>query len=101
MNDFKDKKDSFLVEMSLLGSNKAYEELIIRHEKSVKGTALKITENEYSAEDASQDAFVSAWIKLDNLRDPEKFGSWVCTIAKKLRKEYRCTLQKYFTGYKP
>ena len=82
MNGFKDKKDGALVELSLLGNEKAYEELVIRYEKSVKGTALKVTENEFSAEDASQDAFVSAWIKLDSLREPEKFGSWVCSIAK-------------------
>ena len=33
MNDFTsftDKQDDFLVEMTLLGSNKAYEELVIR-----------------------------------------------------------------------
>lgn len=82
MNGFKDKKDGALVELSLLGNEKAYEELVIRYEKSVKGTALKVTENEFSAEDASQDAFVSAWIKLDSLREPDKFGSWVCSIAK-------------------
>ena len=58
MNGFKDKKDGALVELSLLGNEKAYEELVIRYEKSVKGTALKVTENEFSAEDASQDAFV-------------------------------------------
>ncbi len=82
VNSLKDKNDGILVEMSLLGDQTAYEELVIRHEKSVKGTAYKITENEFSAEDASQDAFVSAWIKLDSLREKEKFGSWVCSIAK-------------------
>ena len=82
MNSFKDKKDGFLVEMSLLGNEKAYEELVIRHEGRVRGTAFKVTENEFSAEDASQDAFVSAWINLDSLRDGEKFGAWVCSIAK-------------------
>ena len=51
MNGFKDKKDGALVELSLLGNEKAYEELVIRYEKSVKGTALKVTENEFSAED--------------------------------------------------
>lgn len=47
MNGFKDKKDGALVELSLLGNEKAYEELVIRYEKSVKGTALKVTENEF------------------------------------------------------
>ncbi len=77
-----DYKDEVLVEMTLLGNNGAYEELVIRHEKAVKGTAYKVTGNEYSAEDASQDAFVSAWMHLDALRDRSRFGPWVCSIAK-------------------
>lgn len=82
MTLYNDKKDDTLVELTLLGNEKAYEELVRRHEKAVLGTAYKVTENQYSAEDASQDAFVSAWVNLDSLRDREKFGSWVCSIAK-------------------
>lgn len=82
MNAFTDKKDDFLVEMTLLGSDKAFEELVVRYEKRVKGTAYKVTKNTFSAEDASQDAFVCAWAKLGSLKDPSKFGSWVCSIAK-------------------
>lgn len=82
MNDYKDKKDGTLVEMTLLGDDRAYETLVTRHQRSVMGTAYKVTGNEFSAEDASQDAFVSAWVNLNSLRDGEKFGSWVCSIAK-------------------
>lgn len=82
MNGYKNTIDKDLVEMTLVGDEKAYEELVIRHERSVHGTAFKITKNKYSAEDASQDAFVSAWTKLDTLKEREKFGSWVCAIAK-------------------
>ena len=77
-----DKKDSVLVELTLLGDTTAYAELVTRHEKAVKGSAYKVTGGTYFAEDASQDAFVSAWINLSSLRDRDKFGSWVCTIAK-------------------
>ncbi|MBR6807066.1 MAG: RNA polymerase sigma factor [Clostridia bacterium] len=77
-----DKKDSVLVELTLLGDTTAYAELVTRHEKAVKGSAYKITGGTYFAEDASQDAFVSAWINLSSLRDRDKFGSWVCAIAK-------------------
>lgn len=82
MNGFKDKSDGALVEMTLLGSGKAFEELVIRYENKVFGTAYKVTKNKFSAEDVSQDAFVSAWIKLNTLKDKTKFGSWVCSIAK-------------------
>ena len=82
MNGFKNKSDDALVKMTLLGNNKAFEELVIRYEGKVKGTAYKVTKNRFFAEDASQDAFVCAWIRLDSLKDRSKFGSWVCSIAK-------------------
>ncbi|MBQ8881341.1 MAG: sigma-70 family RNA polymerase sigma factor [Oscillospiraceae bacterium] len=82
MTHYVSHSDDTLVELSLLGDQSAFEELVGRHERSVLGTALKITENQYSAQDASQDAFVSAWINLDRLKERSKFGSWVCSIAK-------------------
>ena len=82
MNKYSDKKDGALVEMTLLGDDRAFEELVLRHQRAVMGTAFKVTENRFFAEDASQDAFVSAWINLDSLNDGDKFGSWVCAIAK-------------------
>ncbi|MBQ6660985.1 MAG: RNA polymerase sigma factor [Lachnospiraceae bacterium] len=82
MKNYQGMNDETLVRISLLGEDKAYEELVKRHGKAVLGTAQKITHNRYSAEDASQDAFVSAWMKLGMLRDHSKFRSWVCMIAK-------------------
>lgn len=82
MKNYKEHKDSMLVDMTLLGDERAFEELVKRHEKSVKGTAYKTTGNTFSAEDAAQDAFVSAWLNLDSLSDRDKFGAWVCSIAK-------------------
>lgn len=86
MTPYFDANDESLVELTLLGNEKAYEELVIRHERAVRGTAFKVTKNEYSAEDASQDAFVSAWMNLDSLRYRDRFGSWVCSIAKNCAK---------------
>ncbi len=82
MTEFFDKEDSVLVQLTLLGDENAYAELVTRHERSVKGTAYKVTHNSHSAEDASQDAFVSAWMNLSALRDGNRFGAWVCSIAK-------------------
>ena len=82
MKNYKEHRDSILVDMTLLRDERAFEELVKRHEKSVKGTAYKTTGNTFSAEDAAQDAFVSAWLNLDSLSDRDKFGSWVCSIAK-------------------
>ena len=82
MNKYNEKNDETLVQMTLLGDSEAFDALVLRHERAVKGTAYKVTGNTFSAEDASQDAFVSAWMNLSSLKDPERFGSWVCSIAK-------------------
>ena len=47
MKNYKEHQDGALVELTLLGNEKAYEELVIRHEKAVKGTAFKVTGNEF------------------------------------------------------
>ena len=87
MTEYSVKKDNDLVELTLLGDERAFEELVRRHEYRVKATAYKVTGNSYSAEDASQDAFVSAWVNLDRLADPSRFGSWICAIAKNHAKD--------------
>ena len=53
MNKYSDKDDQFLVEMTLLGDEAAYEALVLRHQRAVMGTAYKVTGNRHSAEDAS------------------------------------------------
>ncbi len=96
MNNHFDKTDEALVELTLLGDGTAYEELVTRHQRAVMGTAYKVTKNRFSAEDASQDAFVSAWMNLCELRDASKFGAWVCSFAKNcartLERHYRAAI---------
>lgn len=82
LKKYMDAEDDTLVERTLLGDGDAYEALVLRHEKAVKGTAFRVTGNQFSAEDAAQDAFVTAWMKLDSLRERDRFGAWVCSIAK-------------------
>ena len=74
--------DEVLVALTLSGDQNAYEALVARHERSVMAAARRITCDDYLAEDASQEAFVSAWIKLDCLREPARFGAWVRRIAR-------------------
>ena len=66
MTVYNDKKDDTLVELTLLGNEKAYEELVRRHEKAVMGTAYKVTENKYSllSPGTKPFKFKSIWSKL-------------------------------------
>ncbi|MEW9122657.1 MAG: sigma-70 family RNA polymerase sigma factor [Thermotaleaceae bacterium] len=50
-------------------------------------TAYFIMKNEDDAKDIVQDAFITAFSKLEQLREKDKFGSWICTIACNLAKD--------------
>lgn len=57
------------------------ENLYHRYFNNTYRTAYLITGDHQLAEDATQEAFLKAFLKLDTLRDIEKFGSWVAVIA--------------------
>lgn len=83
---YQDQNDETLVMLTLAGEPSAYEVLVARYEGRVLSAALSVTRQRFMAEDAAQDAFVAAWMKLDTLREPEKYGVWVCRIAKNCAK---------------
>ncbi len=74
--------DETLVMLTLAGEQSAYEVLVNRYQKAVIASAFSVTHNAFMAEDTAQDAFVTAWMKLDTLSEPQKFAPWVCRIAK-------------------
>ena len=79
---YKNETDETLVMLTLAGEQTAYEVLVTRYQNHVVSSAISVTKNHFMAEDAAQDAFVTAWMKLNTLQDPKKYGAWVCRIAK-------------------
>ena len=79
---YQNETDETLVMLTLAGEQSAYEALVVRYQKAVIASAITITKNQFMAEDAAQDAFVTAWMKLNTLQEPKKYASWVCRIAK-------------------
>ena len=80
--DYSVKSDEILVEYTIHHDNSAYEELVKRHMHEVIGTAYMILRDEFMAQDIAQEAFVSCYFNLENLREREKFGAWVRRTAK-------------------
>ena len=78
--------DETLVMLTLAGDQSAYETLVVRYQRAVIASALQITRSQFMAEDAAQDAFVTAWMKLNTLQEADKFARWVCRIAKNCAK---------------
>ncbi len=79
---YKNEPDETLVMLTLAGEQTAYEVLVTRYQRAAVASAMAVTKNHFMAEDAAQDAFVTAWMKLNTLAEPKKYSSWVCRIAK-------------------
>lgn len=88
-------EDETLVLLTLAGDPGAYEALVIRHRKTVIAAANSVLHSRYLAEDAAQDAFITAWMKLNVLREGSRFGPWVCRIAKNCAKNMIVRYRSY------
>ena len=94
---YQNQKDETLVMLTLAGEQSAYEVLVARYENAVIASAASVTHNRHMAEDSAQDAFITAWIKLNMLREPEKYGAWVCRIAKNCAKNTVMRFQSFIS----
>ena len=95
--NYSELTDDTLVSLSLLGENEAFGALVVKYQKAVAASAYSITKNSSAAEDIMQDAFVSAWMKLNTLREANKFGVWVCRIAKNKAKNFAMQHRDYIS----
>jgi RNA polymerase sigma-70 factor (ECF subfamily) len=66
-----------LVERAIGGDHDAFAELARASINRLYATARLILRDESRAEDATQEALVSAWRDLSGLRDPERFEAWL------------------------
>jgi RNA polymerase sigma-70 factor (ECF subfamily) len=65
-----------LVRMAASGDREAFERLIATSVDRSFRIARAILGGDADARDATQDAFISAWRDLPNLRDPARFDAW-------------------------
>jgi RNA polymerase sigma factor (sigma-70 family) len=74
--------DAELVRAARRGDKQAFVEIVARHQAMVCGTALGILGNIAASEDAGQEAFLTAWRKIHELREPERLRAWLRQIAR-------------------
>ena len=91
--------DEMLVRAVLAGRKEAYERLYDRYAALVRAVCYGTTRNLADAQDLAQDVFLRAYEKLEQLRNPDRFGNWLVAIARlrgrewqrqKLRNSKRC-----------
>jgi RNA polymerase sigma-70 factor (ECF subfamily) len=74
-------EDGQLVRLALAGDSIAFDTLYERYARIVHGLLLaRVGRDE--VDDLVQDVFLTAWRRLDNLRDPAAFGGWIAMIAR-------------------
>jgi len=74
--------DAQLVRRALAGDAAAFGELEARHRATVQRVAARLTGSAEDAEDMAQEALLRAWLRLGELREPERFGGWLLAILR-------------------
>jgi RNA polymerase sigma-70 factor (ECF subfamily) len=70
-----------VVERARGGDRTAFEALYRMHVGRVYALCLRMTADETKAEEATQEAFVKAWHRLDQFQGRSAFGSWMHRLA--------------------
>lgn len=76
------RSDTDLVKAVLSGQRDHYKELVSRYERAALATATAVLRDRHGAEDAAQEAFVIAFVRLADLRKPKAFGGWLLRIVR-------------------
>ncbi|NQX86604.1 MAG: RNA polymerase sigma factor [Flavobacteriaceae bacterium] len=63
------------------GNHYAQLEIYNRYYKAMYNTAHRILKDKYEAEDIMQDSFLTAFTKLDSLKETINFGAWLKRIV--------------------
>jgi RNA polymerase sigma-70 factor, ECF subfamily len=63
------------------GDARAFEELVLRHERRVYNVCLRMLGRPEDARDATQDAFISVLRRADSFRGQSAFSTWLHRIA--------------------
>ncbi len=79
-----DVRDDELVTAALAGDPSAFAALVERNRGRVEAVVERMVGEE--AEDLVQEALLRAYLGLSRLRDPARFGAWLCGIAVNLAK---------------
>jgi len=73
--------DEQLIHQIKQGENEAFGQLFRKYQKQIYFICLNIVKNPHDTEEIVQDTFVHAYLKIDQLKKPDKFSEWLKRIA--------------------
>jgi RNA polymerase sigma-70 factor (ECF subfamily) len=77
-------EDFELMRLAGRGDERAFEQLVERHQNLVIGTVAKMIGGAEGAEDIAQQVFVRVWQSAPRYRPEAKFTTWLLTIVRNL-----------------
>jgi RNA polymerase sigma-70 factor, ECF subfamily len=78
--------DEALARRAARGDERAFEELVVRHQDKLYTLALRVTLSEADAYDCVQEGLIAAWRALPRFRGDARFSTWMYRIV--VRKAY-------------
>jgi len=80
---YRHASDEKLVQVSLEGDSRAFDQLFRRYQKQILSLCVKMTKGDQAqAFDLCQETFISAYDHLSDLKEPKNFFYWALGIAK-------------------
>jgi RNA polymerase sigma-70 factor, ECF subfamily len=81
--------DASLVAMAVSGEPKAFDALVKRFQRAVHAVAFAVIADREATLDVLQESFIAAYRQLHTLDDGNRFGPWICGIARNQAKRLR------------
>lgn len=77
-----------LIDKCRNGNETAYRHLYNAYYHKIVGICVKIVGDSMVAEELAHDAFILAFSKIDQLKDPKRFGQWLSSISSNVALRY-------------
>ena len=73
--------EAFLVSLARSGDRRAFEELVLRRQSSIRNLMRRFCGNQALADDLAQQVFLKVWLNLRKLRQSSAFSAWLKRLA--------------------
>ena len=78
---YSSSQEALLVSLARNGDQAAFAELVSRRGAGVRSLLRRSSNNAALADDLAQQTFLRAWVKLKQLKQADRFGSWLRQLA--------------------